>query len=98
MKYKIFLNNPKRAWIDTETVWLTVDNKYSMPYNKNHLLIWPMVHNYMKQKYPDYDENTIIGTSVITNLTEDPFADKTGNQTVVAGTEEGQQQALFTNP
>lgn len=97
MKYKIFLNNPNRAWIDTETVWLTINNKYSMPYKKNELLTWPSVHAYMKKKYPQYTEEAVIGNLININLSEDPFADKTGNQTVVTGTEEGQQEALFTN-
>lgn len=98
MKYKVFLNNPNRKWFDEEIFWLCVNGKFSMPYNKKTVLLWPHVHAYMKEKYGDL---YVLGSSTIpqnviikTNLLEDPLGNETGNQVVASGNEEVQQQVV----
>lgn len=99
MKYKVFLNNPNRKWEENSAIrWLVVNKTYSMPYNKNQLLLWPYVHAYMKEKYGDlYTLNTATtqqNATIELNLLEDPFGNKTGNQVVASGNEEVQQQVV----
>lgn len=98
MKYKIFLNNPNRKWEEDDGMrWLCINNTFSMPYHKDDLLIWPTVNKYMKEKYGlSYDLNH-LNANVITNLTEDPLANKTGNQVVASGNEEVEQQVVQAN-
>lgn len=95
MKYKVFLNNPNRKWEDTNIVWLCLGDKYSMPYNKTIALTWPNVHQYMYLKYGLlYHEKEAVNLPLNLGLTEDPLANKTGNQVVASGNEEVQQQVV----
>ena len=102
MKYKVFLNNPNRKWEeDSDIVWLCINDKFSMPYKKNQILLWPHVHDYLKNKYgSEYDvawqlgQGMPVGIYIVTNLTENPLGNETGNQVVASGNEEVQQQIV----
>lgn len=95
MKYKVFLNNPNRKWEeDSDIVWLCLNDKFSMPYKKNQILLWPQVHGYMKEKYGVSYKVDHLKVDIVTNLKEDPLANKTGNQTVVSGDQEVGSQAV----
>lgn len=95
MKYKVFLNNPNRKWEeDSDIVWLCINDKFSMPYKKNQILLWPTVHGYMKEKYGVLYKVDHLKVDIVTNLKEDPFGNETGNQVVASGNEEVQQQVV----
>ena len=99
MKYKVFLNNPTRKWVeDSDIRWLVINNAYSMPYNKHQTLLWPQVHAYMKEKYGDLyvlNKTPIPNTVIVeNNFLEDPLGNKTGNQVVASGNVEVQQQVV----
>ena len=101
MKYKVFLNNPDRKWPEEEIFWLCVNNKFSMPYKKTTWLLWPHVHDYLKNKYGseynvvwNHGSTIPAGIDIVTNLTENPLGNETGNQVVASGNEEVQQQVV----
>jgi len=95
MKYKVFLNNPNRKWENVNINWLCLGDKYSMPYDSTVPLSWHAVHQYMYLKYGLlYNEKEAVKLSLDMGLTEDPLADKTGNQTVVSGDQAVGSQAV----
>jgi hypothetical protein len=98
MKTKIFLNNPNRPWSDLDIRWICFDNKYSIPYKKGDWITWTWIHQKMKEKYGDLYPNGDYKPFIVKiELTKDPFADKTGNQTVVGGTPQGEFAFVQTN-
>lgn len=100
MKYKVFLNNPNRKWEeDNDILWLCLNDKFSMPYKKNQILLWPMVNQYMKEKYGVLYDINHLKVDVVTNLKEDPLIGiKAGNQTMASGNEEVGLQTVQANP